>query len=249
MTSPEPGRVLRRALLAWGLGHLLVGRPAAGRGLLLAEIVAVLLVAWLTASLASTSLYLVPYLAGFGFLVAWAWQAIDAYRTAQRLAGSAGAVPERSPGTALAWLSLPLLVWGSGFWLVGAEHATPAAALDRFVTAWTADALTPEEWPPAVRRAARDVDRRLGTEADRFRDVRVRLVEQEGDGASAVVEAIHYERRAASFLWVFPGTELVPVADRRLLELELTAGEAPLVGGGDIGAVRWKVIAAEVPGA
>ena len=37
MTAPDPGRVLRRALLAWGLGHLAIGRrgvglrPAGGR--------------------------------------------------------------------------------------------------------------------------------------------------------------------------------------------------------------------------
>lgn len=248
MTAPEPGRVLRRGLLAWGLGHLLVGQPAVGRGLLAAEVVAILLVAWLTASLADTSLYLVPYLAGFGFMLAWAWQAIDAYRAAQRLGGTVGSVPERSPGTAIAWLSLPLLVWGSGFWLVGAQHATPAAALDRFVTAWTADEMTAADWPAAVRRPALEVGRSLGPDADRFRDVRVRLVREEGAGASAVVEAIHFERRASSFLWVFAGTELVPVADERLLNLELSSEQAALAGGGDIGAVRWNVTDAEVPG-
>jgi hypothetical protein len=249
VTGPEPGRVLRRGLLAWGLGHLLLGRHAAGRALLVVEILALALVAWLTASLADTSLYLVPYVAGFGFLVAWAWQAIDAYRAAQRLGGTAGSVPERSPGTAIAWLSLPLLLWGSGFWLAGAQRATPAAALDRFVTAWTADEMSSAEWAPAIRRVARQVGGSLGTGADRFRDIRVRLVEGDGSGASAVVEAIHFERRRSSFLWIFPGTELVPVADEQLMSLELTADEAALVGGGDIGAVRWNVTGATVPGA
>ncbi len=249
MTAPEPVRVLRRGLLAWGLGHLLVGRAGLGRGLLVAEIVAILLVAWLTASLADTSLYLVPYVAGFGFLGAWAWQAIDAYRAARRIGGEAGSVPQRSPGTAMAWLSLPLLLWGSGFWLAGAQHGTPAAALDRFVTAWTADEMAATEWAPSVRRVAGRVGRDLGTGTDRFRDVRVRLVEADGPTASAVVEAIHFERRRASFLWIFPGTELVPVADERLMTLQLTAERAPLVGGGDVGAVRWRVTGATAPGA
>jgi hypothetical protein len=59
----------------------------------------------------------------------------------------------------------------------------------------------------------------LGTDPDRFRDVRIRLAEVDGQHATAIAEAIHYERRDARFLWVFAGSELVPVADREVLAL------------------------------
>ena len=52
MSAADPGRVLRLALVGWGLGHLALGRTAVGWGLLGAEVAAGLLVAWLTAGLA-----------------------------------------------------------------------------------------------------------------------------------------------------------------------------------------------------
>ncbi|MGH2418434.1 MAG: hypothetical protein ACRDFY_08885, partial [Candidatus Limnocylindria bacterium] len=162
MTPPDPGRVLRRALVAWGLGHLLIGRRGLGRGLLAAEILAVVLVAWLTIGLADTTAYLVPFIAGMGFIVAWAWQAIDAYRAARALQPARPPTPERSPAAAIAWLSLPLLAWGTGFWLIGAHAATPASVLDRFVTAWTDDALE-ERFPISVVAAADAAADGLGT--------------------------------------------------------------------------------------
>lgn len=240
MSRPDPGSVLRRALLAWGLGHLALGRTSTGVVLLGAELVSLGLVAWLTVGLADTSAYLVPFLAGAAFLVAWAWQAIDAYRAA-RAASAEADVPRRSPALPIAWLGVPLLAWGSGFWLIGADAATPEAALDRFVTAWSADALSPETWPAGVVDAATSAADGLGTDADRFRDVRVRIREADEHEATAVAEAIHYERRDSRFLWVFAGSELVPVADREILVLDLVARSAELPGGGDIGAVRWEV--------
>lgn len=245
MTAPDPGRVLRRALVAWGLGHLLVGRVAAGRALLAAEIVGILLVAWLTIGLADSSAYLVPFLAGAAFILAWAWQAVDAYRSARGRLAAIPPTPQRSPAAAIGWLSVPLLAWGTGFWLVAAHAATPGAVLDRFVTAWSADALDAGDWPGPVIAEARVAARSLGAGPDRFRDVRVRLVSEETDRAAAVVEAIHYERRETRFLWVFPGTTLVPVADDRLLMLELGAEPVELPGGGEIGAVRWELVDAD----
>lgn len=247
MTSPDPGRVLRLALLAWGLGHLAIGRRTAGRVLLVAEGVALLLVAWLAVGLADSSAYLLPFLAGIGFLVAWGWQAVDAYRAAHALGAARVPTPARSPAIAMAWLSLPLLAWGTGFWLVGAGDATPSAVLDRFVTAWSSDALRADEWPPEVRGAAARAARELGTSGDRFRDVRLRVVEQRDGRATAVAEAIHFERRDARLLGLFPGTELVPVSDEVVLRLDLEASPVELPGGGDIGAVRWALVAAERP--
>lgn len=243
MIAPDPGRVLRRALIAWGLGHLLIGRRALGRGLLAAEVVSGLLVAWLTVGLADTSAYLVPFLAGTAFIVAWAWQAVHAYRSAGALQAARPSTPERSPAASIAWLSLPLLVWGTGFWLVGAHAATPASVLDRFVTAWSSDELG-GAWPPAIVEEAEAAAATLGNGLDRFRDIRISIVSRSAARATAVAEAIHHERRESRFLWVFPGSELVPVADARLLTLELAARPMELPGGGDIGAVRWELVGA-----
>lgn len=242
MSVPDPGRVLRRALVVWGWGHLSLGRAAAGRALLVAEVVALLLVIWLTIGLADTTAHLVPFLAGVGFLVAWAWQAVAAYRAAREMQAARVPTPERSPATAIGWLSLPLLAWGAGFWLFGAHSATPAAALDRFVTAWTAGELDAGRWPAAVVRAADRAADRLGTGPDRFRDVRFSIVDAADGRAIAVGNAIHYERRPTNLFGIFPGSELVPVTDERLLALEVAAVPVELPGGGDIGAVRWELV-------
>jgi len=247
VTSPDPGRVLRRALVAWGWGHIAIGRVALGRALLAAEAIGVLLVAWLTSGLADSSAYLVPFLGGIAFLATWGWQAVHAYRAAQALQPARPPTPERSPATAIGWLSLPLLAWGTGFWLIGAHAATPAAALDRFVSAWTADAVRADVFADVVVRAAGDAAARLGSGPDRFRDVRFSIVAQDDRRAIAVGEAIHYERRATRLFGIFPGSELVPVGDERLLSLQLSARPVELPGGGDIGAVRWELVDASTP--
>jgi hypothetical protein len=244
VTAADPGRVLRLSLLAWGLGHLALGHRRTGIGLLVAEAVALLLVAWLTIALATTSAYIVPFLVGTTFIVAWAWQAVDAYRSAHARAPARGPTPERSPAAAIGWLSLPLLLWGTGFWLIGPQAATPSAVLDRFVTAWANDALG-TDWPPSVRAAADEASRRLGRDADRFRNLRVEIVRLDGRRATAVADATHFERRASRFLGIIPGSQLVPVGDERVLTLELEAVPVELIGGGDIGAVRWELVNAE----
>ncbi|MGI8998279.1 MAG: hypothetical protein ACR2GO_01000 [Candidatus Limnocylindria bacterium] len=244
MTGPDPGRVLRRALIAWGFGHLAIGSRRTGYGLLAAEAVSILLVTWLTIGLADTSAYLVPFIAGVAFIVAWTWQAVHAYRSAHALQATRPPTPERSPAAAIGWLSLPLLIWGTGFWLIGAHGATPAAVLDSFVTDWSAGELGPG-YPSTVRAEASDAEDRLGSGPDRFRDIRVLVVRESGGRATAAAEAIHYERRASRFLWIFPGSELVPVADQQVLTLELQAVPVELPGGGDIGAVRWELVTAD----
>ncbi|MCV0404250.1 MAG: hypothetical protein K5924_11210 [Chloroflexi bacterium] len=246
MTGPDPGSVLRRALLVWGFGHLSIGRPVAGAILAIVEVLAAAAVWWLTVWLADTSLYLVPFLAGMAFIVAWAWQAIAAYQAAHVLRIARPPTPERSPAAAIGWLSLPLLLWGSGFWLIGASSATPAAALDRFVTQWSAGELG-SEWPPDLVRAADRAERRLGDRPDRFRDVRIRIDRQAGPTATAIAQSIHYERREARFLWVFPGSELVPVVDMDVLVLDLQAEPAPIPLLGDVGAVHWRITGGSPP--
>ena len=241
MSAPDPGRVLRRALVAWGLGHLAVGRTVLGRSLLLAEAAALALVAWLSAGLADSSAYLLPFIGGMAFLAAWAWQAVDAYRIAHRLQPARKPTPERSPAAAIGWLSIPLLLWGSGFWVVGAGASSPDAVLDRFVTAWTRDELG-DRWPPEVVEAANAAATGRGAGPDRLRNVRVSVVARGGRGAIAVADAIHYERRATRLLGLFPGSELIPVPEETLLTLELVATPVVLPGGGDIGALRWELV-------
>jgi hypothetical protein len=209
-----------------------------------AEVVWGLLVAWLTIGLADSSAYLVPFIAGVAFIVVWAWQAVDAYRSAASLLAARPPTPERSPAAAIGWLSLPLLLWGTGFWLIGAHTATPAAVLDRFVTDWSRGDLGPT-WPADVRSGAALAAARLGGGPDRFGDLRFQVVRRAERRATAVAEVIHYERRASRLLWVFAGTELVPVADEQLLTLELRAVPVELPGGGDIGAMRWELVAAD----
>ena len=243
MTAPDPGRVLRRALLAWGLGHLAVGRTVLGRSLLVVEAAAIGLVAWLTAGLADSSAYLLPFIGGMAFLAAWAWQAVDAYRIAHRLQPARPPTPERSPAAAIGWLSIPLLLWGSGFWVIGASGSSPASVLDRFMTAWTRDELG-ERWPQEVIDAADAAATGRGAGPDRLRNVRISLVARGALDATAVADAIHYERRATRLLGIFPGSELVPVPEETLLTLELVAHRVELPGGGDIGALRWDLVSA-----
>ncbi|MDQ2674763.1 MAG: hypothetical protein M3Y40_08910 [Chloroflexota bacterium] len=245
MSSPDPGNVLRRALVAWGWGHLVIGDSLLGRALLVAEAVALLLVAWLTVGLADSSAYLVPFLAGIGFLAVWGWQAVHAYRAAQARQPARPPTPERSPATAIGWLSIPLLAWSTGFWLIGADAATPAATLDRFVSAWTSDAVRGAGFPDGVVRAAEDAADRLGTGPDRYHDVRFSIASESDGHATAIGEAIHFERRATRLFGIFPGSELVPVGDEELLTLELEARPVELPGGGDIGAVRWELVDAD----
>lgn len=247
MTPPDAGRVLRHALLAWGFGHVLVGRVRAGWAWLAAEVIGVAAVAWLTIGLVDSSAYLVPFLAGVAFVVIWAGQAIDAYRSASRQQPASDDPPRRSAAAHIGWLCLPMLVWGSGFWLIGTPAGNPAAVLDRFVTDWSGGRLGPETWSGSVIGPAQAAAATLGDGDDRFRDVRVRVVAVDAERATAVAEAIHFERRETRVLGLFAGSELVPVADRVVLRLELVAHRVELPGGGDVGAVRWELHGAELP--
>lgn len=266
MSAASPGRALRLSLLAWGLGDIGLGRTTRGLAWLAAEVVALALVVAGSLLLADTTWYLVPFLAGMGFIGLWAAQAIWAYRSAARdQAEPMEGPPEPSPATgrraaAVTWLTLPLLAWGTGFWLVAADAASPAAVLDRFVTAWPR--LDSEPLDPglavdrqAVSRAGADALERLDAlcaagrlpddcgdaDAALLRDVRMRLAEVDGSRATAVAEVVRYERRDARFLGIFAGSELVPVPVESVLRLELGTREAAL------GSQRWVILNAEAP--
>ena len=134
--SVDPGRVLRRAIVGWGLGHAALGQREVGAALLAAELLGLALVGAACATLADTTWYLVPFVMGSAFLVAWTAQAVHAYRTRSAAAGAIPPTPRGSAAAVAAWLAVPLLLWGTAFWLVAATAATPGAVLDRFLTAW-----------------------------------------------------------------------------------------------------------------
>lgn len=262
-----PGSVLRRSLLIWGLGDIALGRGQAGLSLMLAEIAALASLAYLVIGLAQTTWYVVPFLGGVAFLVAWAVQAVGAYHRAQRRQGAIRPTPPRSPAPAVAWLSLPLLLWGTGFWVVGASGASPAAVLDRFEARWP-DQQQPQAPPFAADLAANPVAvtaaattalhalsalcRAGELSADcaeapenLLRNVRITIRNQTTDTAEAIAETVRYERRPSRFLGIFSGTELVPVAQTTVLVVDLRAVASPLPGGLDVGARRWQIVNAQ----
>jgi hypothetical protein len=263
-----PGLVLRRAILVWGLGDLTLGDRPAAIGWLLAEALGLVVLAVITLSLANSTWYLVPFLLGAGFIGLWAFQAMRAFRRAAHRQGATPPTPRRSPAAAMAWLTVPILLWGTGFWMIGAEGASPSAVLDRFVSEWPALASAEPGWRDGfaadsaelttAARATLSVLRdecqagRLATDCDQattnlLRDVRVSVVSQSGDAATAVAELVDYQKRATSVLWLFQGSELVPVSRQKLLELDLRTVGVPLLGM-DLGARRWQVAEARVLG-
>ena len=251
MTPADPGRVLRLAVLAWGHGHLALGHRRTAIALIVGEIVGLGGVAWLTASLADTTGYAVPFVAGVAFLVAWGAQAVIAYRRARRALEADDEVGPRSSAAAIAWLSIPLLAWGTGFWLVAADAATPSAVLYRFIEAWDGGTLDDGSWPRTADADADEAGRRLvalcssgalgscDPEGAALRDVRVRISEEGSERATAVAEAVRFERRETTVLGIFAGSELVPVSVERLLTLRLEARPAAL------GFRRWVLAEAE----
>ncbi len=264
--AAPPGQVLRRSLIAWGLGDLAMGRRRAAVAWLLAEVLAALVLAWLVVGLAETTGYLVPFLAGCAFLVAWTAQAAFAYQRARSAQGAMGPTPVGSPAAAMVWLSLPLLIWGTTFWLVGAQAATPAAVLDRFESTWPdlpaaaslPDSLTADRL--AVTSAALDALTALetrceaagssgcGSPATLLRNLRITLTASDAESATAVAQVVSFERRPSTFLWFIAGTELVPVPQQTVLTLDLRAVPTTLPGGIDIGARRWLIVNASPAG-
>lgn len=260
MTPPAPGRVLRLAVLAWGLGDLALGHTAAGLAWLAAEALALAAVIGTTILFADTSWYLLPYLVGIGFLVAWAGQAVLAYRRAQHAHGAIPPAAAHSPALVIAWLAVPLLAWATGFWLVAAGAASPDAVVDRFVSAWSdaagtdgADAFRGMRDPESLSAAANDGLARLrqlcrsGTlaedcdaaPANLLRDVRVRITALGTSRATAVAELVRFERRPSTVLGFINASELVPVPIEEVLTIQLEAEPAA------IGAVRWTIVNAE----
>lgn len=129
---PSAARVLRRALLVWGAGHLLLGDR---RGWLLvgAQVLAVAGLAVLAALLIEGTRWLAVLIALVIFVTAWLGQAVDAHRRAIAAGGAPGGEVQIA-----ALLPLVVVLVG-GFWLVGGDLASPGATLQRYVSAWQAE--------------------------------------------------------------------------------------------------------------
>ena len=255
MRDAAPGRVLRLALVAWGFGDLAMGRRARGLALLVAELIGLALIVASTILLSDTTWYLVPFLMGMAFILAWAVQAVAAFLRAQRLQGAIPPPSSRSPAAAAAWLTVPLLFWGTGFWLFAAESASPDAVLNAFVTEWPEVATQPIDGSVATDPAqvslqadqALDTLRKLFgsqglTESCREEaaalliNVRMRIETQTNDDAIAVAEIVRFERQPRKFLGVFEASELVPVPIAQILRLDLAAQPA------SFGSARWIIV-------
>jgi len=253
-----PGRVLRLSLVAWGFGDLAMGRRARGVALLVAELIGLVLIVASAILLSAGTWYLVPFLIGMAFIGAWSVQAVAAFLRAQRMQGAIPPPSTRSPAAAAAWLTVPLLLWGTGFWLFAAQSATPSAVLDAFVTEWPDVAAKPIDDtvatdPAAVTAQAEEalVALRRACTAAGFTDncqeeasavlvnVRMRIEGQTDDTASAVAELVRFERQPSTFLGVFQTTELVPVPIAPILYLDLEAQPAPL------GSAQWIIVNAD----
>jgi hypothetical protein len=261
--SAEPSAVLRRALVAWGLGDLALGRIWVGVTWLVAEILAAVALVYLFIGLADTTWYLIPFLAGVVFLTAWAAQAALAYRAALRDGAAGDLVAPRAPAAAIAWLTVPLLLWGTGFWLVSGTASSPAAALDRFETSWPALAsggsldpgLETDGGFSGTARTALGTLQRLCAQGslssdcsasarNLLRDVRIGIVPAGAGEATANVTVVSFERRSSRFLGIFSATELVSVPRQTLLTIHLRALPAILPGGLQLGAQRWRIVSA-----
>lgn len=127
----DPGWVLRRSLVAWGLGHLELGDA---RGWLLLGLEIVWLAAFgLSVALLPTDRWLAAYGLLAGFIVAWVAQAVNAYRKARARSGT---------NTGAAWLLTVapfVIALLTGFWLFAGSQASPAATFERYVGAWHHD--------------------------------------------------------------------------------------------------------------
>jgi hypothetical protein len=250
-----PGRVLRLALVAWGFGDLAMGRRGRGIALLVAELICLVVIVVTAALLSDTTWYLLPFMAGMAFIAVWCVQAVAAFLRAQRLQGAIPPTSARSPAAVAAWLTVPLLIWGTGFWLFAADNASPAAVLDIFVTEWPEVAAQPitanvATDPDAVSQeaeaaltnlrqlcvAAGLIDNCQEEAAALLVNVRMRIDSQTGEAATAVAELVRFERQPSTFLGVFKTTELVPVPIAPILRLDLTAQPAPL------GSAEWIIV-------
>ena len=245
MATPSASRVLRRALLVWGAGHLALGLR---RGWLLVglELISLVLLAMLAMLLIEGTRWLAVLLAVIGFIVAWIAQALDAHRRALAAGGAAGGEMQLA---ALLPIVVGLL---GGFWLVGGYLGSPAATLQHYVSAWQAGqpsealALLDEpvdgaalgaEWSAGRQQLEMLVDaaaRRYGSQSGldprlpfnslRFEEV---VAERRAGRAVIAVYLVRRERFETELFGIIPTAAQRTIAVRQLGVVRLHAEPAP----------------------
>jgi hypothetical protein len=126
---PPASRVLRRALIGWGLGHVMLG-DRRGWLLLILQPVAIVAVAALAAALIDGTRWLIVFLPLLALIVFWVAQAVDAYQRAVKMGAQRG-------GEMAIVVMLPIaLTVLTLFWLLGGRHGSPTATLQQYIEAW-----------------------------------------------------------------------------------------------------------------
>jgi len=218
----------------WGLGHLALGERR-GWALLLLEAAWVVALAASALAFLHTDLWLVVFGVLAAFLVAWAAQAVDAFRRAR-----ARAVDGSGAGSIFALVPVAVALV-TAFWLTGGREATPGGTVEQYVHAWLASQpgvatrlfVTPptEEALAATWRSDSERLRsRLGPDAagidldDTFDDLRFESVESTASAGDTVTIELLLVERARVPTTVFgvlpasvPETRVVAVVGRAIL--------------------------------
>ena len=126
---PSAAKVLRYALVGWGLGHVLLG-DRRGWLLLILQPIAIVGVAVLAVALIDGTRWLVLFAPLLALMVVWVVQAVDAHQRALKL----GAQPGGEMGiVVLLPVALTVLTL---FWLLGGRHGSATATLQEYIEAW-----------------------------------------------------------------------------------------------------------------
>lgn len=264
-TPPSASRVLRRSLLGWGLGHVMLGDR---RGWLLFALqpIAIIAVALLAIDLIDGTRWLVVFPPLAALIVVWIGQAVAAHNRAVREGGEPG-------GEIAIALLLPLAVTVlTVFWLLGGRHGSPSATLQAYIEAWISDRpevaatlfTTPRttdslstDW--AAQRAAltgRIATARAtygessGLDPDKpFNSLRFSQATAEGEGrVGMVVEIVRSRRVETTVLGIVPtaGQETVAIERDMTIWLELQRQPPPAwmpFGGFD--SYSWRISSIE----
>ena len=258
---PPAAKVLRRAIIGWGLGHVLLG-DRRGWLLLIAQPIAILAVAGLAVALIDGTRWLVVFPPLLAVMVVWIVQAVDAYQRAVKLGGKPGG--ELSIVVLLP-VALTLLTL---YWLLGGRHGSAGATLQEYIDAWmrnrpeaaaplfvtprTPDSVT-AQWDAEAQMlndhigaAYSTFGAESGLDPDRpFDSLRFREPVTAGDGrVSMNVELVRNERVATTILGIVPTAgqqEVVVERDMTIwLEQEPEAPPAWLPIDG-LGSYAWKI--------
>jgi len=258
---PPAAKVLRRAVIGWGLGHVMLG-DRRGWLLLIAQPIAIVAVFVLAVTFIDGTRWLVIFPPLVALMVVWVVQAVDAYQRALKMGAQAG-------GAMAIVVLLPVaLTLLTAFWLLGGRHGSPSATVGAYIEAWMAnqpDAAAPlfadgrstdavnAQWAAESQMLHDDISAAYATYGDDsgldpdrpFDSLRFREPVTSGDGSvSMVVELVRNERVATTVLGVIPtaGQQEVTVEQEMtvLLDQQLQAPPAwlPLDG---LDSYSWKI--------